>query len=804
MEHPTTQESAEVRPAERSLDAAISSLRKTVGDPPKPVPDTITTAENAKRRGELLKGGFDDAGEVYEFGQLRLEQQRLQMQKELQEGKKIDVDALIAIGQGEAYHEYMPLLLQSLQQTLDEYQALRAKAVEGKSDDERLIPSAALAKEQVVRNDVTAEMFIEFLNMALKERVEFGNGMLFVQAIRDKIKLDGSELSEIDKADYRRQFDALIASKKMKSDGSDILKAFMKAVETGNKDAPERKEAEGKALEHANKLNQRILDVLSGKTIATETFEIAFYPQALPLEVLLAAYERTLKRQQEIVHDPRDAKLKEELDALRAEGQGNANTLPKDKYERYNDLLGQQQNRKALLETLKTNRTTQIEMLLKHTANLGEFQIRAEELTAIQRQFGRTIDPKAGPSNTQGIPEEVKKGIDENMNERKNFHIDRIDAFLGTLEKEDGVLSIGAGERLEDFNNKNLRPIVLKVVEALSSVSLLAPKSFGIRERIRSTIAGDLEDAMGIPKNADGTPKDENEWTPDERAEVEKKAKSVMDAINEFRYETRKNERGETEFVRDENGRAIEKDHTKKLRGTITAIRALPPAKSYVGKQLGTLPAERVTPENIKQMLQDPNNGPAVYAKLMDQLLEDWGSVEDPPSGVIGESAEMMKKINGVVDVHLDVADTEMRLGADVLDISRYLIYALIAMGAINVAFGLRWLYKLQKKLFGKKPPTQAEMDQLRRELKTAVDENAGLKTENAGLKESGEFKPDDSLLTPDAEGSEHLDTTKIPPSQPDAGSIHKAATDVKGKGDATTDTDAKGGKKPGKGGRRG
>lgn len=795
MAQPNVPRPAEVRPAdpvetpkaalkqvELGLADSVEAVRVTLGSAPKPVPDDIDTKENAARRAEILAGGFDDVGEVYEFGMLRLEQQRSQMQKELKEGKAVDVGELVTVSQAEAYHEYLPMLLHALQESMNDYRALR-----------QAVPDAVLRKPDVARGEVAAQMTLAILDEALKERVAFANAMLLAQSLRpaNRTKFDGTPLTDADAADYRKRLDGMIASGALRKDSVAALQ--------GN---------EQLGLEHANKLNQRILDVLSGKALAVQENEVGFYPQAMELELLTAAYEFTLEQEKKVVLDPRNVAAEARIAELEAQAKDAGGTLPKALKEEYEGLAVQQLDRKARLGDLAKERARYLQELLRKTDALGRFQIRAEELTAIQRQFGRAIDPLAGPSNKQPIPENERKGIDANMETRKQFHLDRIDAFLGSLEKEDGVLSIGAGERFEDFNNKNLRPIALKVVETLAGLaSLPAPESFGLKKRIRNAIAGDLEDAMGIPKNADGTPKPEEQWTPEERATVEKKAKSVLDAINEFRYETRKNDKGETEFVRDERGNAIEKDHTKKLRSTIGALRAMPPAKIFVNMPVIGLPDERITIEQvnaINEKLKDPRitveekkalNGPGVYAKLMDQLLEDWGTADgEPPSGVIGETGEMMRKIDGIVGVHVDVAEAEIQLAADIADWLVYIAAALGIYALLDVA------YKV-KKLFSQRRPTKREVEALRKELRAATDENAQLRAENTALK-AKESGPDERLLDLEGAGDEHLDTTTIrPPANPE--DIAKTAADVDTAAQTDQKGDAKGGKKP-RGGRRG
>jgi len=713
MAQPNAPQPAEVRPAdpvetqrvtlrtvEKGLADSMDVLRATLGSRPQPVPDTINTEENADRRGTILRGGFDDAGEVYEFGMLRLEQQRSQMQKEIRDGKPVDPTDLIAVSQGQTYHEYLPLLLHSLQDSMTEYRALR-----------QTVPAAVLQKPDVARAEVVAQLTLSFLDAALKERVGFANVLVLEQALRHGYTLEGNTaMTPTERAVYEKRRDDAVKTTSLRAESLAALKGDEK---TG--------------LEHSNLLNQRILDVLSGKTLAARAGDVGFYPQAMTLELLTSAYEYTLEQERRVLLDPANQYAEARLGELEAIATKGGVTLPKDLKEEYDALAKQQRNRKGRLQDLEKQRAGYLEELLKKTDDLGRFQIRAEELTAIQRQFGRAIDPLAGPRNKQEIPDVVKQKIDENMTTRKQFHLDRIDAFLGTLE--DGVLSIAAGEQFEDFNNKNLRPIALKVVEALAGLaSLPAPESFNLKKRIRNAIAGDLEDAMGIPKNADGSPKNEKDWTPDERANVEKKAKSVIDAINEFRYRNKKNADGKTEYEKDAGGNRIEKDHTKKLRSTIGAIRAMPAAKKFVGQPVHATPTERVSAENLDAMIT-AHGGPAVYVKLIDQMLDDWGTVDGvPPDGVIGESADMMRKIDDVVGTHIKVGEAEIQLAQDTLNV---LYYACIGMGILIVVHTLKEI----KGLFSGSGLTEAELKDAKQMLVDAVDREKALADENMKLK---------------------------------------------------------------------
>lgn len=656
---------------EKEFNETVEALGRTLGPPPHPVPDTMSTAENAKRRDEILRGGFDDSGEVYEYGVLRLEQQRQQMQKEASEGKPIDESALVVVSQSEAYHEYIPLLLHSLYGSMLEYKAMR-----------HTVPAAALEHPDIARSEVLAQKTLAFLDMALRERKEFANVLLYAQALRYNVKLEGGPLTEADRAEYQRRLDEGLAAGLLRKDSIDAL----------------QKNDEQVALEHANRLNQRILDVLSGKTVIVQEKDV-FYPQTLPIELFVRAYEYTLEQEKRVVLDPDNEHAEARIAALEEEARRQGGTLPSALKEEYEELGKQQRNRKKLLQDLKVKRTMYLEQLLKHTSNLGVFQVRAEQVAATQRMFGRSIDALAGPSNKQEVPDDVKQGIDQNMETRRQFHLDRIESYLGTLEKEDGILSIGTGEYLENINNKLLRPMTLKVVEVLAGiVSSPVPESSGLRGRVRNAIAGDIEDAMGIPKNPDGTLKPESEWTSDERARVEEKAKSVMDAIKEFRYKNDRNERGEMVFEQDQRGNLIEKDHLRNLHGTIDALRKIPSAKEFVGQPVRELPEERVHAGNLDAMIA-AHGGPAIYAKLLDQLLEDVGTSEaDSPTGVLGESAQMMRTINGIVGTHIEVADAEIQLGSGLEDWAWYLIYALVAMGVLQ---GLSWLNR-GRKILGK------------------------------------------------------------------------------------------------------
>lgn len=731
MDNPDLQRSAEVRSDDRSIDASIASLAKRIGPEFREVRDDMTKKENDERRAELLRGGFDDASEVYEYGTLRLELRRAQLQgeiKDMPEGplRQAKIDELIVVGQSEAYHEYLPMLLRMFRESMEEYKAHRA-----------MVPKDVLAKGSVVRAEAKLGIMLSLLDEALAERTAFANMLLLHYALEDGRNPLGGPLSAADRAEFRRRYD--IGLKSLRPEAVDAMKAA----------DPQ------KAIDHANRLNQNILELLSGKTMDRLHGEAGFFPPAMSLELLLSAYEHAVEAQKAVIDDRNNVRARERIAELLAEA-GSEKKLPAAKKEEYDRLMERLRDRDASAKKLEEQRGAYLEELLKRSSALGRFQIDAERLTAIQRQFGRVIDPTAGKDLEPATPKNVRDAIDANMEERKKFHLDRVQGILDSLEGEEGVLAITAGKRFEDFNNKTLRPFALGVAQTLAYVaSLPVPETFGMKKRVREAIVGDFEKAMGIPKDKNGDPKPEKDWTPEERALVEKNARSIIDAIDEFRYKHRKTKDGKTEFELDARGNRIEKEHTKKLRETIGALRLLPPAKNYAGQPVGKMPTDRVTAKNIDDMLET-HGGAAVYAKLLDQLLEDFGSLGPPPTGVMGESGEMIRKIDDVIDMHLTVAEVEIDLADDINRWMRYLIYGLIALGVLPYA-KMAWDFVAAR--FEREKADKADTDErlkkqeqeiadLRKQLREGLEKRAG---ESVFEPEQGGTLPSGEALTPPA-----------------------------------------------------
>lgn len=707
---PMPPESAEVRKADVTIDTLIRDVNKDIGPAARAVPDTTTEKQNDARRAEILKSGFENASEVYEFGAVRLDLQRLQMQKEAAAGKPVDAEALVAVSQGQAYHEYLPLLLGSLRDSMAKYQAHR-----------KMVPSSVLARPEIARAEVSLQMMLAFLDDALDERVAFANAAMLADAVRRGAKPEGGAMGE----DYRKLFDEALKDKALGAASVTVLRQAMSPAPEGKETPEEAVRRVDLAMQaQANALNQRVLDVLSGKTLEAQGV-VGFLPQAMSLELLMGAYEQTLSEEKATVLDPNVEKASARLRELEAEAKAAGGKLPKDKKEEYDSLSSRQNDRKAHLAALEKSRATYLDELLDHAGDLGTFQVRAEQLTSTQRQFQRaSLDAKRSSTN-QPIPDEVMKGIDANMETRKTFHLDRLQAYLDSLEGEEGIMRVTSGKRLEEFNNTTLRPMALKVVQTLAGIaSAPVPEQAGMKKRLREAIVGDLERAMGIPKRADGTPKPEAEWTPDERANVEAKARSVMDAVDEFKYRNSKDKEGKTVFETGPDGNRIEKGHTKNLRSTIAAIRRLPPAKNFVNKPMGPLPTERVTPENLDALLKK-HGGPAVYAKLLTQLMDDWTVVND-------ESGEMMRKIDDIVGTHIKVGDAEIQLAADIWGLLEWIAVGLAAMGALYV---LDKLNSLRKMVFGdgkatkgdvkaleKKKVDKAEFEEFKKQIQQEID----------------------------------------------------------------------------------
>lgn len=588
----------------------LDALRKTAGPAQPAFPEKPTEAElnEAERSltGDNIVETFSETYRVNEIQMRRNALQRAALLADPAKAEKVDRAELVTVNQAATYYEYVPSIVQDTMDIMRRYEALRA--------------STPLVSPRLQAAEKQAELYLSELNKALAERTAFSN-VLLIDAKLSKHVGDAQTLMKL-REGYLNAADLSATSKQVLTSGT-----------------LDDKWRQGSAL------NQRIVDLLAGAA-KIPGVDDGFLPQRMYLDLLSERYTQSFEEEAKAVKDVRLVKAKARHDELSRKNDlardGKGQPLTPEEAEEYEKLRTQIADRDAYMEGLSRQRKELSQEIFAFTDVLATDQMNRAEMATIQNQFGQNFDFEGvSPPNPERTPEDIRKAMGEQMEQRSEFHLERFESFMGRFEEE--VLDIGVQERLEDITNKNGREVVRRVNNALSNVlTKLLPESFGVREGVREQLTGPLDEALGWPPGKDNW----EELTPEEQENVLNKAKSVLDAIREF-------------------------DRTKiqQFRGTVDLIRGMPDASTFLNQEVTEpLPAVRVTPDNRQQLI-DEHGGATVYMMLFRQMDADW-------EGFTGEYGSFLTKVNTTIDVHFDVGGELFRLGGAYDDLKWYLIMA--------------------------------------------------------------------------------------------------------------------------------
>ena len=588
---------------------------------------------------------YDSIPELFRRNEISLRRksmkQEVALKKDFKESTKSE---LIVANQGTTYHDYFPQILHFLELNLSEYERLRA--------DMSSIP------EEMEEHDKQTELYLQALNKALTERLYFGNVLLADEHLGERYgspsevkKLRDEALSVLDASSTRETHTILT-----QGDG-------------------QQKRVRG------NELNQRIIDLLAGK--GSESISKDFFPHAANLDLLTHRYQELLEKQKQIAKDPEFSKLHDEFSRLSARNrraeEGTDSPLTEEEGKRYEELRKKIKEKAPTFEDLGKARKSVLDRLIKKTDELGSYQIQMEEVTAIQNMFGNDYDlESAGPINEAKTPEDLAKAFEKNMEERRQFHLERLDSYAETFEKE--VLNVDMEVIVESlWNEKGGRDFVREISNRIAStITAPLPETGGIRDFAKQKLAGPLNEAMGWPEDKIGMPFES--LTPEEQTEVLEKSRSILTAMKEY-----------------------DKTKIQRFRDTVILLKSQPsPSKMVTEGVPDSLPNDYVTAKN-RGDLETKHGKATVTMMLLRQLDENWGSV-DPPSGMMGEHVAFFEKVNENIDVHLDVGKALHQMSEVYKDISYMLL--LLAAGAL-VASGAgmmlaRKAYKGTKKVIQK------------------------------------------------------------------------------------------------------
>lgn len=626
-------EQSNEQPTAMPFTRELADLQKSVGSRFEDVPPMLSEEDIRKLEIELIGDStYESFNELFRRNELlyrRAALQRLAVFKENEEPSEESVQELVAANRAAVYHEYFQRTINHVTGILRQYESLRS-----------VMPTVP---ESIVRDEQKMKAYIAELESAVSERTLFANILLV---------------------------DAQIAQGGDKERLTELRKRLMSQITS----EATRTALTGDTAEQwkrGNALNQRIIDILAGKH-GLQGIDDGFVPQRVYIDLLKHRYTSLLERQKEIVRDPRSVQAESEMKQLELKLElsknGTGEFTAADK-ERLESLRAQFSDRNTEIERLAEQRKSTLQELIDLSDELGVYQLHQGELATIQHQFGEKVDlTGATLPRTDTTPSFVREAMEENMETRSNFHIDRMDSMMGYMEEN--VLEAGWKEKLENAWTKDGREAVRQVAHKVADIiTIPVPGMLGLKNSAQEALTGSLDEALGWPAGKDNW----DELTPEEKANVADKAKSILDAIEAFDRST-----------------------ITRTRETMAAVKAMPDASEFVGQEvLEPLPTERVTPDNMDQLIKE-HGGATVYFMLFEQMEADFGSAEQG-TGFMGEYKEFLEAINENIDVKIDVSKSLMELSSAYAWITKeLLIAALVILGAglVTGAVAARYLSK--------------------------------------------------------------------------------------------------------------
>lgn len=609
----------------------VSRLAEILGPEMKPLPDELSEEDIRTLEEEIIEDHtVESFNELFRRNELlyrRAALQRLAEFEKQDEPSEESTQELIVANRAAVYHEYFQRTLNHTLSVMREYESLRAITPD--------VPDALKTDEQ------KAAVYIQELRKAVEDRVAFSNIMLIDGKLADGVK------------DPRL---------------SALREKYMNSMSNATKAALLGDTSE--KWKRGNALNQRIIDMLSGAA-NIQGVEQGFLPQRMYIALLKHRYEQLLEHQKELVSDPDMVRsrtrmhLLEQKHAQTEEGNGE---FTKDDKEEYEMLRRKIEASNKGLDDLGAKRRETLQELLSLSDELGEYQLSQSELSTIQNQFGEHVDLSGATApRADTTPEFVREAMADNVEERSNFHLERMGAMMNYME--DNVLESGLTEIVEDQWTKNGREIVRQLAHKISRVvTIPLPESAGIRDMAHDALTEPLDEAMGWPPGKENW----EDLTPQEQEKVKERAKSILDAIHAFDRTT-----------------------IARVRETTTVIQSMPDASVFVGEDINTIPVDRITPQNMQQLIAQYGGG-SVYFKLFEQMEADWGSAEGK-SGFMGQYSTFLESINTNLDVKIDVSKAMMEISAVYQGLSKKLLLAALAIlgaGILTGALTARYLAK--------------------------------------------------------------------------------------------------------------
>lgn len=604
---------------------ALDELEKLSGpvQPALPAQPNQAQLEDAERA--LIKDAtFDNFSETFRSNEIVQRRNALQRQAALNKNDNpTDRQELIVANNAITFYQYVPSIIRDATEVLQRYELLRES-----------IPDVS---DSVLKSEKQADSYLNGLNGAVRERTAYANVLLIDSRLEQRIG---------DAPTLMRMRESIIASGALSPDSQRALRG-----------------ASNDKWTRGNILNQRIVDVLSGKAVI-EGVDQGFEPGVLYINLLKERYETLLNEQRSVVADQNLSQAKARYSILDDKNtkakKGTGEPLTDDEIEEYKKLEIQINDRNGLLKLLSDGRKEITRELMLMTDLLSEDQINRAELATIQNQFGQKFDfAGVSPPVRDTTSGNIRSSMAKQMEQQSEFHMERMQEFTEVVDGE--VLGIGVLDRVEDVSNKYGREAVRRASDIVAKLfTLPVPETFGLKKMAQDSLTAPLREALGWPPGM--TDEEYEKLPPNEKAKIDKqieeKSNSVLDAV-----------------------RAFDKTTLRNMQSTISLVRTMPNAETYVGQEVvEPLPVDRVTPEN-RQDLINRYGGATVYAMLFRQMEADFGDTE-PATGFMKEYTAFFGKIESTIDVHMDVADAAFKLKQNYINVMWY--YAAAAAAAIG------------------------------------------------------------------------------------------------------------------------
>jgi hypothetical protein len=272
----------------------------------------------------------------------------------------------------------------------------------------------------------------------------------------------------------------------------------------------------------------------------------------------------------------------------------------------------------------------------------------------------------SGPTNP-----ETRADVNRAALAMRNFHLGRLAAVTNqaNIEFGGGLLT---RERIRDGLMRST--ITAANISSWISRILTANGNVDLGGRVQSFLAGPICEAIGWPKNPDGTLK--VTLTDDERNTIIDRLGRLTDTLQVFQ--------------RSNNGTQI--------RDTVSALQALDPSDAVSAERIGQvrdpLPPGEVTAAQVPAKLAElqrtyGNREDAVatlHAILLRQLNGQWGTLNPDGrtgTGFIGQYATMLFSIERMIGVQLDVAGACFQMQKNMYEMAKYLV---VSAGVIGLA----------------------------------------------------------------------------------------------------------------------